>query len=69
MHFGDAEKLRELFRRFGSHQLAEDLAALEFAISTKRGAVELMLGETQLSKLRAHKRPTLSTDRGVSRWS
>jgi hypothetical protein len=48
MHFGDAEKLRELFRRFGSRQLAEDHAALEFAINTKRGAVELMLGETQL---------------------
>ena len=24
MHFGDAEKLRELFRRFGSRQLAEE---------------------------------------------
>jgi hypothetical protein len=65
MHFGDSEKLRDLFRRFGSRQLAEDHGALEFAISTKRGAVELMLGETQLRELRKHKRPTLSTDRGV----
>jgi hypothetical protein len=39
VHFGDAEKLREIFRRFGSCQLAEDHAALEFAINTKRGAV------------------------------
>ena len=62
VHFGDAEKLRELFRRFGSRQMAEDHAALEFAINTKRGAVELMLGETQLRKLRIHKTPTLNTE-------
>jgi hypothetical protein len=65
LHFGDAEKLRDLFRRFGSRQLAEDHAALEFAINTKRGAAELMLGETQLRK---HNPPTLNTDRGVSQW-
>lgn len=67
LHFGDAGKLRELFRRFGSRQLAEDHAALEFAINTKRGAVELTLAETQLRELRKHKTPTLKTDRGVSR--
>ena len=66
MHFGDAEKLRDLFKRFGSRHLAEDQAALEFAINTKRGAVELMLGETQLRHLRRHKEPTLKTERGVS---
>jgi hypothetical protein len=66
MHFGDAEKLRDLFKRFGSRQLAEDHSALEFAIiNTKRGAVELMLGETQLRKLRQHRTPTLNTDRDV----
>jgi hypothetical protein len=69
MHFGDAEKLRELFKRFGSRQLAEDHSALEFAINTKRGAVELMLGETQLRELRKHKPPTLNTERGISSWS
>ena len=67
MHFGDAEKMRVLFKRFGSRQLAEDHAALEFAINTKRGAVELTLAETQLRHLRKHKRPTLNTERGVSR--
>jgi hypothetical protein len=66
MHFGDAEKLRELFKRFGSRQLAEDHAALEFAINTKRGAVELILGEAQLRELRKHKPPTLNTERGIS---
>ena len=68
MHFGDAEKLRDLFKRFGSRQLAEDQAALDFAINTKRGAVELMLGDTQLRQLRTPKRPTLNTERGVSPW-
>jgi hypothetical protein len=66
LHFGDAEKLRELFRRFGSRQLAEDHAALEFAINTKRGAVELTLCDTQLRHLRKQKAPTLNTERGVS---
>lgn len=51
-HFGDAEKLRDLYRRFGSRHMAEDVSALEFAIKTKRGAVELTLGDAQLSKLR-----------------
>jgi hypothetical protein len=67
MHFGDAEKLRDLFKRFGSRQLAEDHAALQFAINTKRGAVELMLREVQVRKLRQHKTPTLNTDRGISK--
>jgi hypothetical protein len=61
-HFGDTEKLRELFRRFGSRQLAEDHSALEFAINIKRGAVELTLGELQLRKLRTPRRPTLNTE-------
>lgn len=52
MHFGDAEKLRDLCRRFGPRQLAEDHAALEFAINGKRGAVELLLGDAQLRELR-----------------
>lgn len=69
MHFADAEKLRDLFKRFGSRQLAEDHAALEFAINTKRGAIELMLGERQLRELRKHRTPTLNTERGVSRGS
>ena len=66
IHFGDAKKLRDLFRSFGSRQLAEDHAGLEFAIKTKRGAVELKLAETQLRHLRLHKTPTLNTERGVS---
>jgi hypothetical protein len=65
MHFGDAEKLRDLFQRFGSRRLAEDHATLEFAINAKRGAVELMLGETQLRKLRQHKVPSLNTERAT----
>lgn len=70
LHFGNAEKLREIFRRFGSRQMAEDVAAMEFAIlNTKRGAVELKLEETQLRPLRTPKRPTLNTERGVSRWN
>ncbi len=64
IHFSDAEKLRDLFRRFGSRQMAEDVATLEFAIvNAKRGAVELMLGEPQLSELRKHRTPTLNTER------
>lgn len=69
MHFGNAEKLRDLFKRFGSRHLAEDHAALDFAIKAKRGAVELMLGETQLRHLRRHKEPTLKTERRVSQLS
>jgi hypothetical protein len=68
LHFGDAEKLRDLFRRFSPRKMAEDVAALDFAINAKRGAVELMLGETQLCNLRRHKPPTLNTDHGVSPW-
>ena len=66
MHFGDAGKLRDLFQRFGSRRMSEDVAALEFAINSKRGAVELMLGESQLSKLRIGKPPTLNTEHGVA---
>jgi len=67
VHFGDAEKLRELFRRFATRRMSEDVATLEFAIlNAKRGAVELMLGETQLRELRKHKPPTLNTERGVA---
>jgi hypothetical protein len=64
LHFGDAEKLRDLFRRFGSRKLAEDHADLYF--NAKRGAVELMLGETKLRELRRHKPLTLNTERGVN---
>lgn len=66
IHFGHAEKLRELFRRFGSRRMAEDVAALEFAMRSGGGAIELMLGEAQLCKLRQHKKPTLNTERGVA---
>jgi hypothetical protein len=66
LHFGTDDKLRDLFQRFGTRRMREDVAALEFAIRTRRGNVELMLGEEQLSKLRTPKRPTLNTDRGVS---
>lgn len=68
LHFGDVEKLRDLFRRFSPRKMAEDVAALEFAIKAKRGAVELTLAETQLRHLRQHKTPALNTDRGVSLW-
>lgn len=61
LHFGNEDKLRELFRRFGSQRMAEDVAALDYAINTGRGNIELMLGEEQLSKLRTAKRPTLQT--------
>lgn len=37
LHFGDAEKLRDLFHRFSPRKMAEDVAALEFAINAKRG--------------------------------
>lgn len=65
LHFGTDEKLRDLFHRFGSSRMAEDIAALEFAIRTKRGNVELMLAEEHLSTLRTPKRPTLNTDRRI----
>lgn len=64
LHFGDAEKLREIFRRFGARQMSEDHASLEFAIRMKRGAAELMLGDAQLSKLMVGKQPTMNTERG-----
>jgi hypothetical protein len=63
LHFGTDDKLRDLFQRFGTRKMAEDMAALEYAIRTGRGAVELMLGPEQLSKLTAPKRPTLNTER------
>lgn len=63
LHFGTEDKLRDLFRRNGSRRMAEDVAALDFAIRTGRGNVELTLGEEQLSKLRTPKRPTLKTER------
>lgn len=65
LHFGSEDKLRDLFSRFGSRRMAEDVAALDFAIRTGRGAVELTLGEEQLSKLRTPKRPTLNTERRI----
>jgi hypothetical protein len=52
LHFAGDDKLHDLFRRFGSRRRSEDVAALEFAIRTGRGNVELTLGEEQLSKLR-----------------
>lgn len=64
-HFGSDDKVRDLFHRFGSSRMAEDMAALEFAIRTRRGNVELMLCEEQLSKLRTPKRPTLNTERRI----
>ena len=67
LHFGGDDKLRALFQRFGTRKMAEDVAALEFAINAKRGAVELMLGEMQLRELRRHKAPSLNTERGISR--
>jgi hypothetical protein len=63
LHFGTEDKLRDLFQRFGATRMAEDVAALEFAIRTGRGNVELMLGEEQLRKLWTPKRPTLRTER------
>ena len=65
LHFGTDDKLRELFQRFGARKMAEDVAALEFAIQSRRGAVGLMLGPEQLGKLTTAKRPTLNTDRRI----
>lgn len=52
-YFGSDDKLRDLFGRFGASRMAEDLAALEFALHSGGGAVELMLAEAQLKILRA----------------
>jgi hypothetical protein len=65
LHFGTDDKLRELFQRFGTRRMSEDVAALEFAFRTGRGNVELALGEEQLAKLRTAKRPTLNTERRI----
>lgn len=54
-YFGSDDKLRDLFSRFGTRRMAEDVAALEFALRSGGGAVELMLGEAQLRKLRTPK--------------
>ena len=59
LHFGDAEKLRTMFQRFATRRMAEDVAALEFGIRVGRGAVELLLGEQELRKLRTAKSPSL----------
>jgi hypothetical protein len=64
-YFGSDDKLRDLFGRFGTHRMTEDVAALEFALRSGGGAVELMLGEAQLSKLKTPKRPMLDTKRRI----
>lgn len=51
-YFGSDDKLRDLFHRFGSSRMPEDLSALEFALRSGGGSVELLLNELQLSKLR-----------------
>lgn len=63
LHFGTDDKLRELFRRFGSCRMSDEEAALEFAIRTGGSNVELMLGPQQLAKLTTPKRPTLKVER------
>lgn len=65
LHFGTDDKITELFHRFGSRKMAEDVAALEFAIRNGRGAVELTLGPEQLETLKTPKRPTLNTERRI----
>jgi hypothetical protein len=52
MHFGDAEKLRDLFRRFGSPTCRESCCP-GIRLNTKRGAVKLTLAETQIAEAAA----------------
>lgn len=63
LHFGNEDKLRDLFQRFGTRRMSEDMAALEFGIRTGRGNVGLKLGDEQLDKLKTPKRSTLRTER------
>ena len=46
-----SDKLRSLHQRFGKARLLEDVAALEYAISTGRGIVQLALGAEQMAHL------------------
>lgn len=39
VHFGDGDKLRDLFQRFSSFRMSEDVAALEFGIRAGRQRV------------------------------
>ena len=55
--FTNADKIRDLHRRFGARRMSEDVAAFEFALTHGRGLVELRLGDEQYAKLQNQKAP------------
>lgn len=56
-NFATADKIQDLYTRFGTSGMAEDKAAVEYAIRTGRGMVELTLGEEQYRVLQMVKAP------------
>jgi hypothetical protein len=53
--FADDEKIRSMWRRFAARKMTEDIQAFEYAIGHGTGAVELRLGDEQLTALKEGK--------------
>ncbi len=56
--FTNPDKIRDLYTRFGSSRIAEDVASFEFGLQNGRGVVELTLEEEQYRVLHMEKAPT-----------
>lgn len=50
--FADCEKIRNIWRRFASRRMSEDVQVFEFALARGSGAVELRLGDEQMVALK-----------------
>ena len=53
--FADDEKIRSMWRRFAARKMSEDVQVFEYAIQSGIGAVELRLGDEEMSKLKQQK--------------
>ena len=55
--FRDPDKIRNLYQRFGSKRMSEDVAAFEYGLQQGSGIVELTLGDDQYRVLQTAKAP------------
>jgi hypothetical protein len=53
--FTDSDKIRSMWRRFAARKMSEDVQVFEYAIQSGIGAVELRLGDEEMSKLKQQK--------------